>query len=956
MQKRSAIVVTALFAAGMCIWLSACAHNERSGLAAANPADEPAEASSCLPAEYQPIEVQANTFTASTQANAALDIDADGNVVVVWDSRRQQRGSYGVYVRRFDLLGRPLSEEIPANTYTASMQGSPAVAAGDDGSVWIVWNSFGQDGAGWGIVARRFEQTLASASPEIGVNTTRDGDQSAPAVAVNAAGDALVVWTSQVGPGRTRVFGRLLDCSGQPKGAEFRVGSTDDDHRDGLATVTFLPDPSGVAAGRFLVAWARTNAGGNSLGIFAQQFDSDGSVLGSELVLNDQDARQHIEPAVAADARGRFAVAWMSSDEAGYSVRARWFDEQARPLGPSLPVAGPAPGYKSGASLAMSPDGRALICYNSFSGDELRDDVYAAIYDGSGTRLGSPFRVNRHAQEQQALSVASGARHVAWGARGELAFAWSGDAQLGDRSAANLTFLVPAHLERELANRATPQLVTNTAPLIAEPHLPPVWDPNWKPLPPLIGVRGDGPDFGFEAVPYTGWTPPDPETAVGQNHIVVIVNGEIAFFTKDGTNIFRDEIEDSFGFWGDQGADYFVFDPEVHYDPHADRFWAMACERSDNNRSMFLLAVSDDGNPDGTWYKWRFDVTPLSDNDIDSPNLAFDHQAVYLTADFFGPDKYLVYMLDKAALLSGETPATTSLLITGQQSFGIPVTYDADAPAQYMLESTEYDTNTIVRFHAIRDPLGSPYRVTYDLSVEPYRYPGQPPQKGTSTRPYLFEPRFWSCLYRNGSLWAVHHIRRVDESDTIARWYEFAMNGWPESADSPTIVQWGEIDAGPGMHEFFPSIFADDQGNAAITFARSSTSEYIGMWRVIRRHEDPLGEFREQVLVKGSSSPYYYSRWGDFSGTQTDPVDPCVFWGHHEWTDSTSSWRTWVARYENYNDADLNRDGTVNQADLGILLADWGCTSDCVGDIDGDDDTDQSDLGILLANWGDTCE
>jgi hypothetical protein len=34
------------------------------------------------------------------------------------------------------------------------------------------------------------------------------------------------------------------------------------------------------------------------------------------------------------------------------------------------------------------------------------------------------------------------------------------------------------------------------------------------------------------------------------------------------------------------------------------------------------------------------------------------------------------------------------------------------------------------------------------------------------------------------------------------------------------------------------------------------------------------------------------------------------------------------------------------------MLADWGCTVDCVGDLDGDDDTDHSDLGILLADWG----
>ena len=43
---------------------------------------------------------------------------------------------------------------------------------------------------------------------------------------------------------------------------------------------------------------------------------------------------------------------------------------------------------------------------------------------------------------------------------------------------------------------------------------------------------------------------------------------------------------------------------------------------------------------------------------------------------------------------------------------------------------------------------------------------------------------------------------------------------------------------------------------------------------------------------------------------------------------------------------DLNGDGCVDQADLGILLAAYQHNAD--GDIDGDGDTDQSDLGILL--------
>jgi hypothetical protein len=52
---------------------------------------------------------------------------------------------------------------------------------------------------------------------------------------------------------------------------------------------------------------------------------------------------------------------------------------------------------------------------------------------------------------------------------------------------------------------------------------------------------------------------------------------------------------------------------------------------------------------------------------------------------------------------------------------------------------------------------------------------------------------------------------------------------------------------------------------------------------------------------------------------------------------------------------DLNGDDRTDQADLGILLADWGCddpANGCVGDLNGDDRTDQADLGILLADWG----
>ncbi len=47
---------------------------------------------------------------------------------------------------------------------------------------------------------------------------------------------------------------------------------------------------------------------------------------------------------------------------------------------------------------------------------------------------------------------------------------------------------------------------------------------------------------------------------------------------------------------------------------------------------------------------------------------------------------------------------------------------------------------------------------------------------------------------------------------------------------------------------------------------------------------------------------------------------------------------------------DINFDGVVDAADLGVLLSNWGGTG--VGDLNGDGIVDAADLGLLLFNWG----
>lgn len=899
------------------------------------PADDAGESSteSSLPAAElrahtpgEVLDLRASLFASSTQSRTAVDAAADGRLVAVWDSRRQEAGTYGVYARVFDADGRALSDEVRINETARNMQQRPAVAVTDAGVAWFVWESFGQDGEGSAVVARAFALTetgLTPQGPEIAVNTMRAGDQAQPSIAAHASGAVLATYASQLkdGSGRFELLARRLDeAEAQPQAIASMDGASDE-----------LPSVAPTADG-FVVAWSR-RASEAQAGVYYRLLSLDGE--GQSEARRVGGPQETIEPSVGAAADGSFVIAWMAPHAHGYAVQSQRFDAAGQPQGDARTLATPEDGWLSGAAVAVAADGRHVIAFNHDQGGTLGEQLIRQQFTASGERVdvaaGSLASAGR-----QAMTPGSNAGRAVWTSADRVALAWDGDAGLGDASAAHLSLATTSPQMPRWSAEVGQQLVQASqqgeaqlfdVDLDAELAIPPIWDPNWVPQDRLQFPQTSFGDFGFEAVPGTGWTPPDPEMAVGPDRIGVMTNGRIAIFDKSGTEIWRDEIENAFGFWGSLGATGFVFDPEICWDPHDQRFVAMACERSSTGTSEFLLAVSKDATPDDAndWHKYRINVTSTAGNDIDSPNLSVSKGYLLLTADFFGPDKYLLHIIDKSSIYSGGTPVFTEELIVGssQQSMGIPVVYD-DTDTLYVLQSTELSSNTEVIFHAITDPFTAYNRTTATVPVNRYAYPNQPPQKGSSSRPFLFEPRFWSVAQRNGKVWAVHHI---NGARARVRWYEFDLNGWPQSGTAPTVRQYGNLNYGGDIHTFFPSIHVDANDNAAITFSRSAPNEYISIGRVTRSASDPLDTMRPMQVVQVSQNPHTSGRWGDYSGTQADPTTPGVFWGHHEFTNgSNSSWRTWVSRYD-MRPAGLVLDETAITAGASNTLSVTGATA-----------------------------
>ncbi|MEO0423789.1 MAG: hypothetical protein AAF184_15735 [Pseudomonadota bacterium] len=922
---------------------------------AAEPAPDPA-----APAI---TEFRANTFTFSAQHAPALAVADDGSFTVVWASRRQESGRSTVLRQRFAASGVALGEEAPLGLWRKHHLTAPVVDYADGGTAWAAWQSAGQDGDGAAIIARRFDAAGQGGS-EILVNERTAGDQMAPVLAALADGGAVIAWTESTADTASRVVLSRLDRDGKAHEGDVTVDAS-------ASYRTTSPSLARGADGSVAVAYARFDGDtGHSLGVWLRILGADGEWQSPARRVGDVGA---VEPVVAAHPDG-FVIAWhanSTASDASYHVLAARLDHAGERVSPVAQVSAPGQAaHHNGAAVAAHADGTIAIAYNRRGGPQ--GEVLLRRFDAQLAPLDEAVSLTLANAGDRALTEAVGSQRLAFAEDGTLLAAWQGALDADEENGVGVTLhhtRAVAGDDRQLAAGVTenmrPYLPAGDAPqgdaalLGPQPHLPPTFGE--RPAAPaerevLTSANG----IGFTGVFNTGVTPPDPHLAVGPQHVVVIVNGEIAFYTKDGTRTFVDGIEGAAGFWGSVGASDFIFDPEALYDATSGRFIVMAAEAfAPGARSYVLVAVSDDDDPNGDWFRYRFETTDTSGDLFDSPNIGVTDDAVIITGDGFGRGAvYAVYAYDKASLLAGDPPAISRqfLFPTITQSAGFPRVTTGTGDTLYLVEHKEaFSNNTQVRVIAFSDLLGTPTTDFVDVTVPAYGAPEDPPQAGTTSRPETFDARFWSVDQSpDGNLWATHHI---NPDRVVARWYELAINGWPTSGDQPALVQSGDIDLGPDVRTYFSAINAGEDGSVAITYSRSSPSEFISMGSAYRNLCSRPGSVIEALQHQDTVGGYTLGRWGDYAAVQFDPVDPTVYWAHHEYAQN-NSWRTWVQSVDTTTScalADLNRDGIVNGVDFRAFR--FALDNErCVGDWNRDGEFSQLDLRDFFLQWSDCRE
>ncbi|MCT4610093.1 MAG: Ig-like domain-containing protein, partial [Pelagimonas sp.] len=339
-----------------------------------------------------------NDLQSEHQAEQVATSLADGSYVVVWTSydSSDDGSGFALKAKIFNSNGFQAGPEFQVTTQTIESQQSPTVTTLSNGNFVVVWRTEDptQDGSLSALKMQIFLPDGTKSGAETLVNTQFTDFQVAPSVSALGNGGIVVTWqthdTTQDGSGQA-IKAAVFDSNGTQVGTEFLV-NTETDSNQIEPEVTALPD------GGFVVAWQSTDStqDGSDSAIKAQRFDDAGTKLGAEFLVNSEFDGSQVMRSITALANGGFVVAWDTNDTtqdgSGQAVKARVFASDGTPAGNEFLLNTNATGDQAFVTLTALSTGGFVAAWRSIESTTFTIPVQ--VFDDTGKRVGPETTIN----------------------------------------------------------------------------------------------------------------------------------------------------------------------------------------------------------------------------------------------------------------------------------------------------------------------------------------------------------------------------------------------------------------------------------------------------------------------------------------------------------------------------------------------------------------------------------
>ena len=414
---------------------------------------------------------------------------------------------------------------------------------------------------------------------------------------------------------------------------------------------------------------------------------------------------------------------------------------------------------------------------------------------------------------------------------------------------------------------------------------------------PIVNIGGTG--------NVNGVYPPDTDGDVGPDHYFQMMNLSFAIYDKVGNKLYGPVANSTLwqGFPGPWSG-HNDGDPIVLYDEIADRWMASQfAVQASNGKHYELIAISETGDPLGSWYRYAFEF----DYFCDYPKLGVWPDGYYATFHMFqGSFKGTAFVaFEREKMLVGDPDAQMVYYGEFSSKFGfLPSDVDGEAPPMgtpnYITGISFFGSHNMQIYEMAVDwdnTANSTLSLAANLSPATFNSDVNGiPQPGTGNKLDVMNMVLMFRLpfrkFDGYNVLLANHTVKVGGKAAI-RWYELRDDGsgWE-------IYQQGTY-APDNENRWMGSIAMTANGNIGLAYSVGSSSTHPSLRYTGRTSDAPLGEMNiaEVEIIAGESSQTGISRWGDYSCLTPDVSNDSVFWFTSEYMKS-NGWGTRISSFD----------------------------------------------------------
>jgi hypothetical protein len=289
---------------------------------------------------------------------------------------------------------------------------STAISVDNSGNFVITWTD-GRNGYS-DIYAQRYSGDGIALGGNFKVNDDEGSvSQFRSAISSDSNGNFVITWKDGRNEG-VNIYAQRYSGDGTVLGSNFIVNDSD---TSAVTRPSRNPPPSISSdnSGNFVITW--TDDRNEDCDIYTQRYSSDGIALGSNIKVNDDEGNAKQEfPSISSDSSGNFVITWQDARNEGLNIYAQRYSSDGIAIGDNFKVNSDT--IANQASISSDKSGNFVIIWGYWHNDFY--DIYAQRYSHEGTTVGSNFKVN----DDDGLWIGIGHHSISIDGNGDFVISW----------------------------------------------------------------------------------------------------------------------------------------------------------------------------------------------------------------------------------------------------------------------------------------------------------------------------------------------------------------------------------------------------------------------------------------------------------------------------------------------------------------------------------------------------